>query len=159
MKKARIAAEWRRPKATEGVVSFARGAGLMSKLGPLFQMEDGNRERHIPVIDCPDRVAAGKPFAINVTIGNEVKHPNTTEHHIKWVQVFFRPDNDRFSYQIAHCDFAAHGDSEAGSGKGPVVTDHRVSVVVSVNGTGRIYALSLCNIHGLWESGKDVEVV
>lgn len=130
----------------------------MSQLGPLFQIEEGRRERHIPVIDCPENVAAGKPFAISVTIGKDVNHPNTTDHHIKWVQVFFRPENDKFSYQIAHCDFAAHGDSAAGPGKGPVVTDHRVSVVVSVNGTGRIYALSLCNRHGLWESGKDLQV-
>ncbi len=36
--------------------------------------------------------------------------------------------------------------------------DNRVSVVVSVNGRGRIYALSLCSIHGLWENGKDLQV-
>lgn len=143
---------------TDKMVSFSGGTGYVSQLGPLFQIEESRRERHIPVIDCPEKVAAGKPFAISVTIGKEVNHPNTTDHHIKWVQVFFRPENDKFSYQIAHCDFAAHGDLSAGSGKGPVVTDHRVSVVVSVNGTGRIYALSLCNRHGLWESGKDLQV-
>ena len=140
------------------MVSFSGDMGSISKLGPLFQIEEGRRERHIPVIDCPDTVAAGRPFVINVTIGREVDHPNTTDHHIKWVQVFFRPENDKFSYEIAHCDFAAHGDCAAGIGKGPVVTDHRVSVVVSVNGRGRIYALSLCSIHGLWENGKDLQV-
>ncbi|NLT24090.1 MAG: Neelaredoxin [Syntrophorhabdus sp.] len=140
------------------MVSFSGDVGSISKLGPLFQIEEGRRERHIPVIDCPDTVAAGRPFVINVTIGREVDHPNTTDHHIKWVQVFFRPENDKFSYEIAHCDFAAHGDCAAGIGKGPVVTDHRVSVVVSVNGRGRIYALSLCSIHGLWENGKDLQV-
>jgi len=131
----------------------------MHRLGPLFQIDDWKKEKHVPVIDCPDKVAAGKPFVINVTIGKEIPHPNTCQHHIKWVQVFYKPDDDKFSYQIAHCDFAAHGESAAGPDKGPVVTDHTVSVAVSVNGKGRVYALSLCNIHGLWESGKDLQII
>jgi len=131
----------------------------MNRLGPLFQTEDWRKEKHIPVIDCPEKVEGGKPFPISVTIGKEIHHPNTTQHHIKWVQVFYKPENDKFSYQIAHCDFAAHGESVEGADKGPVITDHTVSVVVSVKCRGRIYALSLCSIHGLWESGKDLQVV
>ncbi len=130
----------------------------MNKLGPLFQTEDSKREKHVPVIDCPDRVVSGKPFVINVTIGKEIAHPNTADHHIKWVQVFYKPENDKFSYQIAHCDFAAHGESTARPDEGPVVTDHTVSVAVSVKDAGRISALSLCNILGLWESGKDLKI-
>jgi len=135
------------------------GLEWMNRLGPLFQFDDWKKEKHVPVIDCPDRVTAGKPFIINVTIGKDISHPNTVDHHIKWVQIFYKPDGDKFSYQIAHCDFAAHGESVECADKGPVVTDHSMSVAVSVKARGRIYALSLCNIHGLWESGKDLQVV
>jgi superoxide reductase len=46
------------------------------------------------VIDCPDNVKADEMFDVTVTLGKEIAHPNTTEHHIRWIQLYFKPDDD-----------------------------------------------------------------
>jgi superoxide reductase len=38
----------------------------------------------VPVIECPDALKSGKRFEIKVSVGKEIAHPNTTEHHIRW---------------------------------------------------------------------------
>jgi hypothetical protein len=49
-------------------------------LGLLFQ---GRKQEHVPVIECPNAVAADEVFEVRVSLGKEVAHPNTTEHHIR----------------------------------------------------------------------------
>jgi hypothetical protein len=49
-------------------------------LGLLFQ---GRKQGHVPVIECPNAVAADEVFEVKVSLGKEVAHPNTTEHHIR----------------------------------------------------------------------------
>ncbi len=130
----------------------------MKKLGELFQTSDWKTEKHVPVIECPDSVKSGEKFGITVTVGKEVSHPNTTEHHIRWMQVFFHPDGEKAAYQLANCEFTAHGESTQGPDKGPAYTDHSASVNVMINKPGTIHALSFCNIHGLWENSKEIKV-
>ena len=55
----------------------------MKKFGELFQSADWKSEKHVPVIEGPDEVAADEVFDVKVTLGKEVAHPNTTEHHIR----------------------------------------------------------------------------
>ena len=88
----------------------------MAKLGEQFQSADWKQEKHSPVIECPDSVKAGEKFQVTVSVGKEIAHPNTTEHHIRWIQVFFKPDDDKFSYQLANCEFSAHGESAKDTG-------------------------------------------
>ena len=124
------------------------------KLGDKIQSADWKAEKHVPAIDCPDAVEAGKPFHVHVTVGKEIPHPNTQEHHIRWVDLFFQPEGDKFVYHLGHCEFSAHGEPE----KGPVHTQPAAVFAVQVSGPGTLIALSLCNIHGLWESAKEVAV-
>jgi len=56
----------------------------------------------------PDAVKSGEIFEIKVSIGKEVSHPNTTEHHIRWIQVFFKSEGAKITYQIP-CEFTAMG--------------------------------------------------
>ena len=130
----------------------------MKKFGEVFQTADWKTEKHVPVIECPDSVKSGEKFEIKVAIGKEVSHPNTTEHHIRWIQVFFQPEGDKFTYQLANCEFSAHGESAQGADKGPAYTDHSAVVRAAISKSGTIYAFSLCNIHGLWENGKEIKV-
>jgi superoxide reductase len=130
----------------------------MKKLGELFQEGDWKSEKHVPLIECPDSVKSGETFDIKVTIGKEVAHPNTTEHHIRWIQVFFQPEGSKFSYQLANCEFTAHGESTEGADKGPAYTHHGATVGAMLKKPGTLYALSLCNIHGLWENRKSIQV-
>jgi superoxide reductase len=130
----------------------------MAKLGDQFQSADFKAEKHSPAIECPATVKAGEKFQIAVSVGKEIAHPNTTEHHIRWIQVFFKPDEDKFSYQLANCEFTAHGEAAAGANQGPAFTEPSLSATLSLKKSGTLFALSFCNIHGLWESSKAVKV-
>ena len=130
----------------------------MKKLGELFQTEDWKKEKHVPVIECPGSVTRGEKFQITVTVGKEVSHPNTTEHHIRWVQIYFHPEGEKYAYQLANCEFTAHGEAVAGPNQGPAYTDHSVTVTVMLSKPGTVHAMNFCNIHGLWENSKEINV-
>jgi superoxide reductase len=130
----------------------------MKKFEELFQTADWKTEKHVPAIDCADAVKAGELFIVTVSVGKEIPHPNTTEHHIRWISVYFMAEGEKFVYQVGHADFTAHGESVEGPNKGPVYTNHEVAFTLKVSKPGVIYATSLCNIHGLWKSQKELKV-
>jgi len=123
------------------------------KLGEKIQSADWKSEKHVPVISLPDEVSAGVPFQVKVRVGAEIAHPNTLEHHIKWIDVYFQPEGDKFVYQVGHFEFAAHGES-----KDSLVTSPMAICEMQVTGSGTLTALSLCNLHGLWESSLTLNV-
>ena len=128
------------------------------KVGELIQSADWKAEKHVPVIEGPDAVKADEIFEVKVTIGKEIAHPNTTEHHISWISVFFKPDDDKFVYEVARCQFSAHGECVEGPNKGPVYTHHGTTVSMKINKPGTLFATSLCNIHGPWENSKTISL-
>jgi superoxide reductase len=130
----------------------------MKQFGELLQSADWKIEKHVPVIECGDKVKASEFFPVKVTLGKEIAHPNTTEHHIRWISVYFQPEGERFPYQIGHFEFAAHGESVEGPNKGSIYTQHEVSLSMKTGKAGVIYATALCNIHGLWQSSKEIKV-
>ncbi|MBN1625349.1 MAG: class II SORL domain-containing protein [Deltaproteobacteria bacterium] len=130
----------------------------MLKIGELYQSADWKAEKHVPVIECRDKVKADEVFEVKVTIGKEISHPNSTAHHIRWIQVFFKPDGDKFAYQVGNFEFTAHGEAVEGSDKGPVYTHHAVTLSIKINKSGTLIATSMCNIHGLWESAKQISI-
>ncbi len=126
------------------------------KLGDRIQSADWKTEKHVPVIEGPDRVTANQPFQVTVTVGKEIPHPNTTEHHIRWIALYFQPEGDKFIYEIGRCDFTAHGESVKGANQGPAYTQPMALFSFQVNAPGTLIAASYCNIHGLWESRKEI---
>ncbi len=130
----------------------------MSKIGEEFQSADWKAEKHVPVIDSPDETDADVIFNVTITIGKEIAHPNTTEHHISWVQLFFKPDGEKFIHQVGNFEFTAHGESTEGANSGPVYTHHSVTAALKIKKPGALIATSLCNIHGLWEASKAIKV-
>ena len=131
----------------------------MASLSERIQQADWKKEKHVPVIECPDEVKAGEVFEVKASLGKEIAHPNTTEHHIRWITLYFHPEGDKFTYQVGHYEFSAHGESAAGANQGPVYTHHAVTTALKVTTSGTLHALALCNIHGLWESSKEVRAV
>lgn len=123
----------------------------MKSLKEFLQTGDFKGEKHVPVIHIPENIEKDKEFDLRVSIGDEIKHPNTLEHHIAWVKVFFKSEKDKFPVEIANFNFSAHGESE--SSTQPVGL---TSVKLSKSGT--IHALSYCNIHGLWENSMCIEI-
>ncbi|HMK36990.1 MAG TPA: class II SORL domain-containing protein [Desulfomonilaceae bacterium] len=130
----------------------------MGKIGELFQTADWVSEKHVPVIDCPEEVGADQMFDIAVSLGKAIAHPNTTEHHIAWIQLYFKPDEDKFCYQLGNYEFLAHGASVQGPNTGPAYTNHSVVTRVQLKKSGTLFAAALCNIHGLWESMRTIKV-
>ena len=128
-------------------------------LGERIQQADWKKEKHVPVIECPDQVKVGELFEVKATLGKEIAHPNTTEHHIRWITLYFHPEGDKFTYEVGRFEFNAHGESVAGPNQGPVYTHHEVTASMKINKPGRLHALAYCNIHGLWEDAKDIALL
>jgi superoxide reductase len=128
-------------------------------LGDKIQSADWKKEKHVPVIECPDEVKAGELFEVKVSLGKEIAHPNTTEHHIRWISLYFHPEGGKFTYDVGRFEFNAHGESVQGPNEGPVYTHHGVSASMKVDESGTLYATSYCNIHGLWESSQEISVI
>lgn len=107
--------------------------------------EHEGKEKHVPVIHAPDTVTAGEPFSVTVAVGEEVTHPNSAEHHIKWLQVFAKREGSN-PIQLAEFDVA------------PVFVDPKVTFNIKLDKPATIYALAYCNIHGIWESNVSINV-
>ena len=90
----------------------------MKYLKEMYQDADWKLEKHMPVIEAPGKVKKGGLVQVTVTVGKEIAHPNTTEHHIRWIGLFFLPDGEKFPYQVAKIEFDAHGESAAGTAGG-----------------------------------------
>ncbi len=131
----------------------------MSNLGDRIQQGDWKKEKHMPVIEAPDEVKSGELFEVKVSLGKEVAHPNTTEHHISWIDLYFHPEGAKFTHHVGRFEFTAHGEAVSGPNEGPVYTHHGVIAWLKVSKSGTLHAMSMCNIHGLWESSKDVSCV
>jgi superoxide reductase len=123
-----------------------------------IQKDDWKKEKHMPVIEVPAQVRAGEAFQVKVSIGKEIAHPNTVEHHIDWVDLFFHPEGEKFPHQVGHFAFSAHGEAAVGPNQGPVYTVPDVVVTLKVSKPGTFHALALCNIHGLWEGEQALKV-
>jgi len=130
----------------------------VKKIGDLVQEADWTKEKHVPVIDCADTVKADTVFEVKIAIGKEIAHPNTTEHHISWISLYFHPDGEKFPYQIGHYEFNSHGASVQGPNTSSVYTHHAVTTWLKTSKSGTLIAVSLCNIHGLWQSSKEIKI-
>ncbi len=129
----------------------------MAKLGDYMKTEDFKKEKHVPVIEIGPNAAAGTPFNVTVTVGKEIPHPNSTEHFISWIKLYFMPDGGKFIYEIGTNYFSTHGASADGPNKGPVYANSMTVFNVKLDVPGKLIAESCCNIHGLWESSLDVK--
>ena len=122
-----------------------------SKIGDKVQSADWKSEKHVPAITGPDSVKAGDWIKLNVRVGKEITHPNTVEHHIRWIQVYYTPDGGKFTFDLGRATFNSHGE-------GPIVTGSNADFHFTASASGTINAVSHCNIHGLWESSKKLSV-
>ncbi len=131
----------------------------MPGIKDLYKSGDWKAEKHVPVIDAPDSAAKGKSISVTVSVGKEIAHPNTTEHHISWIEVYFHPEGGKFPYQIGRYDFTAHGASTDGPNTSAVYAEPDITVHFKSDKPGVIYSTAYCNIHGLWENSKTIAVV
>lgn len=126
------------------------------KLADIVKQADWKTEKHVPVIEAPAAVKAGEFFDVTVTIGKEIAHPNTTEHHIRWISVYFMPQGAKFPFHVGTFEFTAHGESTEGPNQGPVYTHHKATFGMKISQPGTLIAASYCNIHGIWENAQEI---
>ena len=95
------------------------------------------KEKHVPVIETLD---GGK--TVKITVGKEVAHPNTIEHHIEWIMLFGVKEGT--AVHIASFDL------------GPMYGVPEVTARVNTEGFSELIALEYCNLHDLWEGSLEL---
>jgi superoxide reductase len=128
----------------------------VAAISQVIKSADWKTEKHVPIIEVPSDVEAGQDFDVKVSLGKGVAHPNTTEHHIAWISLYFQPEGAPVPFQVGHFEFTAHGESVSGPNEGPVYTAPSAVVTIKTDKPGTLQAVSFCNIHGLWESTAQV---
>ena len=130
----------------------------MASLQDLYQSGDWKAEKHVPTIDVPEQVAKGAPVTVEVSVGKELAHPNTTAHHISWIEVYFLPDGEKFPVQIGRYEFTSHGASPKGADTSTVYSAPGVKLTFATEKSGTVLASSYCNIHGLWQTSQAITI-
>ncbi len=125
-------------------------------LSDLIKDADWKKEKHVPVIEVPASVSAGEPATVAVSVGREIAHPNTPEHFIAWIKLFFQAEGAQFPVEVGDYSFSVHGsgDDDGAFPKAEPFVEAKVSFETS----GKLFALSYCNIHGLWQGETNLEV-
>lgn len=101
-------------------------------------------ETHTPKIEAPEKVKRGEPFKVRVSVG---PHPNQPEHSIRSIEVWFAEEGRAFNpIRLATIELE------------PGYAEPVVEVTVRLQKSGTLYALAYCNLHGVWENSKHIEV-
>ncbi len=130
----------------------------MSAIGNHVQSADWKSEKHVPVIKIKGPAKKGEPCAVQLSVGEEIAHPHTTEHHIRYIKLFFRPEGEKFIVHLGTYQFEAHGESVEGANAGSAKCEPVVSTTITLEKPGELVALSYCNIHGLWDNSEKVDL-
>ena len=101
---------------------------------------------HAPVITAPARVTAGKPFTVEVSVGEDI-HPMGSTHYIEFIELNI-------------------GNEPAGvanlNSMGYVQPKVSFTVVLTKQtapeGKVTLVAHQRCNLHGYWEGTKDITI-
>jgi len=120
------------------------------KMKALFQSGDWAKEKHVPVLEILEKDRE-KGIKVRISVGKGIPHPNTTAHHIAWMEVYFLPEGGKFPYHIGKVEFASHGASTEGADTSTVYSVPEAVLTFRTGKNGMLYAASYCNIHGLWE--------
>jgi superoxide reductase len=129
----------------------------MVEFSSTIQNADWKVEKHAPVIEAPDTVKAGEFFTVTAGLGKAIAHPNTAQHHISWISLYYLPEGAKLAIQLAHGEFSAHGDSTTDQA-GPALTNPNMTTSLKLAKSGTLQAVAYCNIHGVWQSSKAIQV-
>ncbi len=122
----------------------ADGKSLGDSIIPPSQ--EMGKEKHVPIITAPSSAKAGEPFMVTVEVGKTVPHPNTKEHHIKWIQLYAKYEDSRYVIELGTFNFGAG------------VAQPKVTVPVMLDKNATLFALEHCNIHGIWDNSVEISI-
>ncbi len=98
-------------------------------------------QKHLPVITAPANVKRDEFFNVTIEVGKLKAHPNEAGHFIEWIELYC---GDTFLYRVGL----------SGSLSSPTVT----IPVKLAHAHGALKARAKCNLHGLWEGVKEIQV-
>ncbi|MFH1855756.1 MAG: desulfoferrodoxin family protein [Candidatus Omnitrophota bacterium] len=98
-------------------------------------------KKHIPVIDAPQKVRKDALFEVRIEVGKLLEHPNEATHFIEWLELY------------AGETFLARAHFSGGISYPSVIFKVKLS-----HAHGPLRVWEKCNLHGLWESTKDIIV-
>jgi superoxide reductase len=111
------------------------------------ELESALKEKHTPVIKAPEKVRASEEFEVIINVGEKIPHPNTIEHHIKWIQAFAEVEERAFNpVHVATFDL------------GPAFAEPKVKFRMKLEKTANLIASIYCNLHGMWENSVKIKV-
>ncbi len=98
------------------------------------------KEKHIPAIEAGGHAGVD---VIHVIVGKETPHPNTTEHHIAWIELY----GEKKGGQVINLGRATFA---------PGYTSPNCWFRVPIADFKAFCALSYCNMHGLWANCLEI---
>ena len=129
---------------------------LNQMLSSLIKSADWKAEKHVPAITLLSPFKPGEPLEVEVSVGSGIPHPNTVEHHIAWIALYYVAEGSQLPVELARAEFSAHGPDIFTE---PVLrTKIRIppTRISNSNSFGTLHAVAYCNLHGLWESELDL---
>ena len=124
----------------------------------LYKSADFKTEKHVPVIEIKSSIKKAEDIDLNITVGKEIPHPNKTEHHINWIELYFLAKDSSNPIQLGRFEFSSHGASADGSDTSSVYSSPTVTTSFKTEKEGTLIATSYCNIHGLWQSSIEINL-
>ncbi len=100
-------------------------------------------KKHLPIIDAPKKAKKDEPFEVKVRVGgiDGVDHPNEAGHFIEWIELYC---GDTFLGRASFSGGASFG-----------VACFKVKLS---HAHGPLKVWEKCNIHGIWEDTKEINV-
>lgn len=108
--------------------------------------ETALEKSHAPVITAPEKVTAGEPFTVEVSVGR-VSHPMGPAHWIEFIELSIGNE------PAGRIDFQSRGYLSPKATFTVVLGKDAAPV-----GKVTLIAHQRCNLHGYWESNKDITV-
>ena len=103
--------------------------------------ETEGKEKHVPIIERGSGHNGTHENTVIVTVGKEVPHPNTIEHHIEWIDLYGIKKETNQVIFIGRCTFNATVSEPTATFK-----------AVNLDQYKALGAVSYCNLHGVWKN-------
>lgn len=143
----------------EGLARKVRFSGsIMSDTKNRLQPAEFKEERHIPLINIPKRIKKNEDFTVKVTVGKDALHPHTKDHYIRWIEVFFQTRDAIAPNEIRKFEFPPCEGGAATPEGSNASTPREITINFKTAKAGTIFATSYCNIHGLWQNSRHIEI-
>ncbi|MHB9155128.1 MAG: desulfoferrodoxin family protein [Endomicrobiales bacterium] len=98
-------------------------------------------DMHRALIKAPEKVKKNEVFEVRVEVGERAIHPNEPGHFIEWIEAYYGPE---FLFRVNLSSFSG---------------EPRVAVPVKLRQPGgSLRVWYKCNLHGIGDAAKDIEV-